>query len=490
MPLGLQVFTVGSIISEAIADVVLSEIVPTDEEVKRQATAIDSLKNALERYAINHGFPFHSIEPQGSTGKKQTQLRGASDIDLFVILSQEDYPEIIGQSPKRRGKAVDSLMENMVDNWFKPALSGVEASSIQKTYSQHPYLSLEMMGFEVDIVSCFLIPQKDLEKDGPITAMDRTIHHSEYVSSNIESLRDDTRILKSFVRACHTYADRCAVGQMGFTGYALELLVILKGGVDEAIRAILELETVPVDPFQRSLEVLRKMPAFRDDSIFIMDPTDPGRNVASSFDKRSFRLLKVLSSQLIAAAREGNFSKIKELLIEKPIPTIAVPKWFESHSSVREFKSDGSVHYTILRDKIHSFARKAANELSRENTGEPRFGEILTEVYFEESSYAVGFIIENPIISEKYERKGPPTSLKEASDSFRHAHPKAFERDGHYWIEESRKWTSAEDHIDSLTESVSINALILTSKTETSSKLLNIMKDWVLIAEPDFPSLK
>jgi tRNA CCA-adding enzyme len=481
---------VGIIISKALADEVLSEIMPTDEEIENQTEVISNLRNALERYAIENEFPFHSIEPQGSTGEKQTQLRGASDIDLFVILSQDDYPEIMSQDQKRRGRAVDRLMDSMVDNWFKPALSGIEASSIQKTYSQHPYLSLEMMGFEVDIVSCFLISQRDLEKNGPITAMDRTIHHSKYVSSNIGSLRNDARILKSFVRACHAYADRCAVGQMGFTGYALELLVILKGGVDEAIRAIPELDTTPLDPFHRSLEDLRKTPAFRDDSIFIIDPTDPSRNVASSFDRRSFRLLKVLSSQLIAAAKEGNFGRVQELLIEKPIPTTAVPKWFEKHSAVREFKSDGSVHYTILRDKIHSFARRAASELSRENTGEPRFGEILTEVYFEESSYAVGFIIERPEISEKYERKGPPTSLRDASDIFRQAHPDAFERDGHLWIEEPRMWTSAEDQVDSLMERIAINGLELTIKTQTSSKLLNIMMKWVLLAEPGFPSLK
>ena len=463
---------------------------PTEDEIEKQSRVIESLRDALERYAIEKGLPYHSIEPQGSTGKKQTQLKGASDIDLFVILSQDDFQEELRQDPKRRGESVDSLMDSMVDNWFKPALSGIEVNSLQKTYSQHPYLSLEMMGFEVDIVSCFFISRKDLERNGPITAMDRTIHHSEYVSNNIGSLRNDARILKSFVRACHAYADRCAVGQMGFTGYALELLVILKGGVDEAIRAIIELDAVPVDPFHRTLEALRKTPAFRDDSIFIMDPTDPGRNVASSFDQRSFRLLKVLSSQLLEESKDGNEDMVKSYLLEKPIPATPVPKWFEKHSSIREFKSDGSIHYTVLRDKIHSFARKAANELSRENTGESRFGEILTEVYFESLSYAVGFIFEKPVISEKYERKGPPTSLENAADNFRRAHQDAFERDGYLWIEESRRWTSAKDHIDSLIDEVSINGLKATDRTETSSKLLNIMANWVLLAETDFPSLK
>ncbi len=479
-----------SIISKETASVILAEIMPTKVEIKNQAFVIDSLRRSLERYAAANGFSYHSIEPQGSTGKKQTQLRGASDIDLFVILSQDDFSDLLAKDSKKRGEAVDDLMDSMVDNWFIPAMHGLTIDSLQKTFSQHPYLSLEMMGFEVDIVSCFLIDSEELEKNGPITAMDRTIHHSEYVFNNIGELRDDARILKSFVRASHAYADRCAVGRMGFTGYALELLVILKGGVDDAIKTILELDTIPVDPFHRKLDDLRKIPAFKDDNIFIMDPTDPGRNVASSFDQRSFRLLKVLSSRLISAAKEEDYDLVRELLLETPIPTTPVPKWFDKHSSVHEFKSDGSIHYTVLRDKLHSFARKVASDLSRESTGEVRFGEVLAEVYFESSSYALGFIVENPSISKQFERRGPPTSLKDATDSFRKAHPDAFERNGHLWIEEKRKWTNVKDHIDSHMEAFSINGLTPTEKTETASKLLNIMVNWVLLAEPAFPSMK
>jgi tRNA nucleotidyltransferase (CCA-adding enzyme) len=463
---------------------------PTKDEIQNQRILIERLGKSLELYAAANGFPFHAIEPQGSTGKKQTQLKGASDIDLFVILSQDDFPEQLSLDPKRRGKAIDRLMDNMVDNWFMPALKGMNTHSLQKTYSQHPYLSLEMMGFEVDIVSCFLVHPKDLEENGPITAMDRTIHHSEYVFNKIGSLRNDARILKSFVRASHSYADRCAVGQMGFTGYALELLVILKGGVDEAIRALHELDATPVDPFHRSLEDLRKNPSFKDDDVFIMDPTDSSRNVSSSFDARSFRLLKALSNRLIYAAKQENSDLVRNLLVEKPIPKTPVPEWFAKHSFASEFRSDGSVHYTVLRDKLHSFARRVVNELSRETTGEVRFGEVLSEILFEGTSYALGFIVENPSISKKFERKGPSISLKEAAEKFRQAHQDAFERDEHLWVEETREWTSAKSHIDSLVSDLSISGISPAGRTETSLRLLSIMADWVLLAEPTFPSLK
>ena len=79
----------GSIIPETVASAVLTEILPTEDEVKKQITVIEALREALDRYAKEKGFPYHSIEPQGSTGKKQTQLRGASDIDLFVVVRRD-----------------------------------------------------------------------------------------------------------------------------------------------------------------------------------------------------------------------------------------------------------------------------------------------------------------------------------------------------------------------------------------------------------------
>ena len=127
-----------SIISEEMVSVILAEIMPTKGEIENQATAIDTLKQSLEHYAAANGFPFDSIEPQGSTGRKQTHLRGASDIDLFVILSQDDFSEELTKDSKKRGEAVDHLMDSMVDNWFIPAMDGLAIDSLQKTFLNIP----------------------------------------------------------------------------------------------------------------------------------------------------------------------------------------------------------------------------------------------------------------------------------------------------------------------------------------------------------------
>ncbi|MFX1264763.1 MAG: hypothetical protein ACFFH0_05255, partial [Promethearchaeota archaeon] len=353
---------------------ILAQLTPTEDEIAEQASAIETLKEALENHAGSKGFQYSFLAAQGSTGKKQTQLRGASDIDLFVALDKEHYRERLDLDARERSSAIDELMESMIDEWFIPAVADLDVQSAQKTFSQHPYLSLSMAGFDVDIVACFHLTYDELAQKGPITAMDRTIHHTEYVVNHLNAaLREDVRILKSFVRTSRTYGDTCAVGRMGFTGYALELLVISTGSFDAALEAILRLDWDPIDPLERSLQTLRQDPTFKDDHIFIIDPTDTGRNVASSFDERAYDLLKILIQQLIDASQKSDHDQVMNLVLEKPIPVAPVPIWFTKHSFVREFESDGKVHYTILRDKLHSVANRVVGELRREPTGEERF---------------------------------------------------------------------------------------------------------------------
>jgi len=66
-------------IAPGIRESILDLIVPTRKEIKLQERIIDLLDHALrdraETLAVNYAF----IEPQGSTGKKQTQLRYDAD---------------------------------------------------------------------------------------------------------------------------------------------------------------------------------------------------------------------------------------------------------------------------------------------------------------------------------------------------------------------------------------------------------------------------
>ncbi len=475
------------ILPDDIRELVLREITPPPKELEHQQKIIKTLTQALTTYSESNGFEFSFIEPQGSTGKKQTQLKGAGDIDLFVALDPMEHEETLALPVKEKNKELDIKLDSLVDDWFIPAFGEIETSDMLKTYSQHPYLSLKYLGCEVDVLVCFDLTKEKLASSGPFTAVDRTVHHSQFVAERIDtSLREDIRILKSFVRASHTYGDICPVGQMGFTGYSLELLVILQNGFSNALQAIRDLQQSPIDVKGRSLETLQDIPAFRDNHIFIVDPTDTNRNVASSFSKRSYDWLRLMTTRLLNTSK-GNENSYRNLLIEQPLSIEPIPDWLEPHSFAFTYDSDSKYHYTILRDKLFRHARKISSQLQNERTGETRFGKVLFEVLFDDKQFAVGFLLEKIDITEVYSRKGPPIGI-EGSKRFSESHERVYEQDGHLWVEEKRKWTNAGDMLENIIGKHNIKGLTLeVSPTELDVKVQNVLYRYVLPVEPEFP---
>ena len=478
-----------NLLSDSIREKVLAEITPSQDEIDLQSRIIEQLIEALRKKAETTDFRFSFIAPEGSTGKKQTQLKGAADIDLFVALNPKEYPDLFIESQSVNRQAIDDIMNNLVTNWFEPAVKDLEVTNIQRAFSQHPFLSLKMEGIEVDILGCFDIDAKTLAEKGPITAVDRTVHHTSYIADRMtQRKREDARILKSFVRACHAYGDTCAVGRMGLTGVTLELLVLINPNLESSFKALRNLDTEPVDPQSRTFKELKMVPAFRDDHLFLIDPTDQGRNMASSFSPRSYAWVQYKIDRLKEHLESNDRASILSSLIESPIPSSNIPTWIEKHSSVKEFKSDGKVHYTILRDKLHRLTRKAISELSEERTGEARFGEILAEVYFENIRFALGLLIESPIASTTFDRKGPPIALTEASAKFREVHGEAvFELGDFLYTREKREWTDSSKLFESILMNNPIEGLeIQNEKTLLSNQVLHVLHDCILPLEPEF----
>jgi tRNA nucleotidyltransferase (CCA-adding enzyme) len=476
------------LLPDSIREQVLAMITPSQEEINLQTKIINQLVEALMNKVESTDYQYSFIEPEGSTGRKQTQLRGAADIDLFVALKPEDYPQIFKKPETETHQAINNLMHNLVSDWFEPAVRNLEVTDVQRAFSQHPFLSLKIDSIDIDILGCFDIDTETLAEKGPITAVDRTVHHTGYVVDRMtQKKREDVRILKSFVRACHAYGDTCAVGRMGLTGVTLEIIVIEEPNLDAAIQALRNLDTEPIDPLSRNLTELKKIPAFRDDYVFLIDPTDHSRNMASSFSPRSYAWVQYKIDRLRESIESESSNMTMDSLIESPISSKSIPDWLSSSVIVHEFRSDGDIHYTILRDKLHRLMRKILSDMKSERTGEPRFGEILGEVYFEGTQYAMGMLVETPTISKTFDRKGPPAILTEAADRFRSTHKKTFESNGFLYVREEREWTKALKMFENILKKNPIDGLkIQKGTTKLSNQLLNVLYEYVLLLEPEF----
>nr|MDO8043170.1 hypothetical protein [Candidatus Baldrarchaeota archaeon] len=322
----------------------LKIIKPTKHEIEKQKEIINRLKQSIEKIAIKKGYKFLFVEEEGSTGIKQTQLRGASDIDIFVALSPNDYKDILKLSKKEMRDKLHKEFEIIVEEWFKPAAINAGCTNIKITYAEHPYLSAKISGFDVDILAGFWLELQELLKRGPITAVDRTPHHSRFVHKNLsKEQRDEVRLLKAFLKACYTYGDMCAIGRSGFTGFSVELLIFFYKTFERTLLNLKSLPKTPIDFFGRKAEELRKHPKFGKDFLIIVDPTDPNRNAAASIDKRAYLYANHVAQKFLV-------NPSKEYFIKKPIKPLSLveERNYKNQLLIIEFKNTKNLHYAIL----------------------------------------------------------------------------------------------------------------------------------------------
>jgi tRNA CCA-adding enzyme len=422
----------------------LQEIRPTPAEIEGLRKVSEKLGACIKQHAQAAGVPVSFFEVEGSTGIKQTQLRNASDIDAFVGLP-ESFVLPAGRQAKKKGhKDLEQFFAKMVTTWLTAAVKEAGATSVEISYAEHPYLSATMGSYDVDVVLCVDLPEAELLKYGPITAMDRTPWHSRYLDKALTSdQRDDVRLLKQFFKACHAYGDASATGQGGFIGYASELLLQHLGSFWNVLELFPELPRRVLDPFGRSATQLRKIPRFQNDLLLIIDPTDCNRNVAAAISARAYRWVNARIKTFLANP-SLDFFRITPI----PEATECPPEF-----RVVEFRAKDEVHYTIIRDKLYSWATSTQNIAHFEFSHEPRFHNTTFEVYFQPNTpeYAIAFWTAKPQVSSTFLRQGPPVGKnnKPGSDSrgpsdakkFLAKHPDAIERDGFYWIEQKRDFT-------------------------------------------------
>ncbi|MEF8774138.1 MAG: CCA tRNA nucleotidyltransferase, partial [Halobacteriales archaeon] len=159
----------------------------------------------------------------------------------------------------------------------------------REEYAEHPYVTGEHEGFDVDLVPCYRVESAaDIR-----SAVDRTPFHTAYVRERLDDdLAGDVRLLKAFMKAVGVYGSDLKT--RGFSGYLAELLVLAYGG----FRAVLEAAAdwtpqVELDPEDHAAATF-------EDPLVVIDPTDPERNVAAVCSAESVARLQHHARMLLA----------------------------------------------------------------------------------------------------------------------------------------------------------------------------------------------
>jgi tRNA CCA-adding enzyme len=425
----------------AIRDQVLPLLRPTQADKDRVRSCFSIIEQAVNRVAQERKVQIAFVRLEGSAGRKQTQLRSNPDLDVFIGLPSSTLPGIRGTGRPLKS-TVQKLLKRLVRDVALEAASMAGCQNIKVAYAEHPYVTAAFDGFQVDLVFCFDLSPDYISVRGPITAVDRTPHHSRFVDEHLTTdQRDDVRLLKAFFQACWVYGDASPIGRSGFTGFTAEMLIYHRQNIVSALEMVEHLPAEPLDYFGRPATNLRD--AFPNDLLIIVDPTDRNRNVAASISERAYRYARHQAARALQHPSQRFF-------LSKAVPVLSAQEeaHLEPNYFVVEYKDETGWHYTKTRDKIYRHFTHLCQFLKSEQTGESRFGPSTFEEVFEEDVFAVALHVASPSISPSYTRVGPPPHLGDAVRRFCDTHPSAYLRNGRYQAEISRSYSVAEEAVE------------------------------------------
>ena len=257
----------------AVVAAVGGRVSPDDEERARLDAAVSDLIERTETAAAD--LPVGADAVQVGSTARATWLAGDRDIDLFVRFP----PDIDRERLEEYGLAVGH--EVLPDS--------------HEEYAEHPYVSGEFRGFDVDLVPCYDVETATEAQ----SAVDRTPFHTAYLEGRIDGNERDVRVCKQFLTAIGAYGSNLRT--RGFSGYLTELLVVEHGGFEPLVEAAADWQPpVRFDPEDHGTERF-------DDPLVLVDPTDPERNVAAVCSAENVARLQHYARDLLDDPRVAAF---------------------------------------------------------------------------------------------------------------------------------------------------------------------------------------
>ena len=383
---------------EGLTAAVLKEVKPSDAEIRYANSIVNELMARLRAAAPR------SVEILlvGSVARG-TQLRGAYDIDIFLL-----FPKGVSREQlERRGL---KIARDIVDR-------GKGERYVMK-YAEHPYIRLFLRHGTVksDIVPAYKVGGAS----EVVTAVDRTQLHNEFVNAYMsQQQRDEVRVLKAFMHEHGIYGAEASTE--GFSGYLCELLIYHYGGFVELLEQ-LSTKSLPlvIEPLGRtehrhgSAEESALLAKFGSRFV-VVDPIDPGRNVAANVSDESYARLALSARKLLAAPTMANFLGARYATDNASVRLRAVAKRLGCRFYALRIGTDDVADDIIW----HQLKRAHANIISMlERNG---FRPLLALANTRNGVAAMGFMI-NALEFGSVIRYGPEASMAGPSDAFLRAH--------------------------------------------------------------------
>ncbi len=270
----------------AVAARVLLDVKPTREESELLAGRINTVVSRLKLIVPRDV----EVVVTGSSAR-DTNMRGDSDVDIFMLFKRS---------------VSKAEMESRALSYTKRLVRGHRGESYETKYAEHPYarLLLSNLNLRVDLVPAYKIT----DARERATSVDRTQLHTLFISSRLSGAqRDEVRVLKAFMRAHNVYGAEARTE--GFSGYLAELFIHHFGSFYNVLSTMAE-QRMPlvIDPAGHlGPDDAASAPERFGRELVVIDPTDPGRNVAANVSRKSLARLVLSARAFLKSPSKASF---------------------------------------------------------------------------------------------------------------------------------------------------------------------------------------
>ncbi len=333
----------------------------------------------------------------GSLAKGTMVKKNVQDIDIFVEFSKEEET-----------KNLERILK-------KIKLKG------NKIHGSRDYFQIKKNSFIIEIIP--IVKFKDAKDVKNV--VDFSLKHVDYIKKKInKKLAEEIKLAKVFCYANDCYGAESYV--QGFSGYALELLVIYFKGFKRFLKQIQKIRVIDIEKkFKNENQIKTEVNQSKLQSpIILIDPVYKFRNVCAGLSKETFNRFLKTAKAYLKNPSEKFFVK-KELDFEN-LMRIAKNKKAELISlKLKTDRREGDVAAT----KMKKFFKYLINQFEKKQQKIIR-----QEFYYRKGQEAEGHLI----IKEKpeIEIKGPELKNKHAVQNFKRVRKKIFKKGKFAWAKE------------------------------------------------------
>lgn len=266
---------------------VLKEITPSKEETKKLHSVAKNTFALVKKEARK--LKADAILAGSIT--RDTWLMGKREFDIFVLFP----PKVAQKNLEKQGLTLGKkIFEKIGGTW-------------RIDYAQHPYVSGNVEGIEIDIVPSYNVKSTEMLQ----SAVDRTPFHVRYIEKKLKkNMSSQVRLLKQFLTANSLYGADAKT--LGYSGYVCELLVIKYKNFTNVLKAVSKwkpIEIIDIEKSYKNKEYKNLMKKFQKILISI-DPTDRNRNTTAAVSSENF-------FKFIKLANEFLKNPLKEYFFER-----------------------------------------------------------------------------------------------------------------------------------------------------------------------------